>query len=65
MYMVILEQEEEEEVVEEGIPPTSDPQADNCFYFDICGSEQDTSDNKGKPWCMQPFPCILNTFCTL
>jgi hypothetical protein len=36
--MVILEHEEEE-VSEEGIPPTSDPQADNCFYFDICGSE--------------------------
>jgi hypothetical protein len=34
-----LENEEEIEVTEEKTPPPSDSQADNCFYFDICGSE--------------------------
>jgi hypothetical protein len=56
MYMVMLEhEEEEEEVTEEGIPPSSDPEAGNCFYFDICGSEQDSPDNKGKPRCICHF----------
>jgi hypothetical protein len=56
MYMVMLEHEEEEEVTEEGTPPPSDPQAGNCFYFDICGSEEDSHVNKGKPQCICHLP---------
>jgi hypothetical protein len=60
IYMVMLEHEEEEvEVTEERTPPPSDSQADNCFYFDICGSEPDSPVNEGKPWCMQPLPCVF------
>jgi hypothetical protein len=59
MYMVILEHEEEEEVSEEGIPPSSDPQTGNCFYFDICGTEEDSPDNKGKPRCICHPPCCF------
>jgi hypothetical protein len=44
-----LENEEEIEVTEEKTPPPSESQAENCFYFDICGSEPDSPTNEGKP----------------
>jgi hypothetical protein len=47
-----LENEEEVEVTEEKTPPPSESQAGNCFYFDICGSEPDSSINEGKPQCI-------------
>jgi hypothetical protein len=44
-----LENEEEVEVTEEKTPTPSESQAENCFYFDICGSEPDSPINEGKP----------------
>jgi len=56
IYMVMLEREEEVEVTEEKTPPPSDSQTGNCFYFDICGSEQDSPTNEGKPRCICHLP---------
>jgi hypothetical protein len=49
-----LENEEEVEVEEEKTspPPPAEPQAGNCFYFDICGSVPDSPINEGKPRCI-------------
>jgi hypothetical protein len=47
-----LENEEEIEVTEEKTPPPSESQAENCFYFDIYGSEPDSPTNDGKPRCI-------------
>jgi hypothetical protein len=30
-------------------PPLEEHQADNCFYFDICGTEPDSPVTQGKP----------------
>jgi hypothetical protein len=61
IYVVIyIVNEEEVEVEEEKTsPPPEEYQADNCFYFDICGIEPDSPLNQGKPRCMQPLPCVL------
>jgi hypothetical protein len=44
--------ENEEEVVveeEEATPPPQNPPSRNCFYFDICGTEPDSLQNKASP----------------
>ena len=64
MYMVMLEHEEEEEVTEDRTPPPSDPQAGNCFYFDICGIEPDSPTTQGKPRCICHLLAILKIFLT-
>jgi hypothetical protein len=49
--------EEEVEVEEERIsspPPPEEHQADNCFYFDICGTEPDSPVTQGKPSAFAP-----------
>jgi hypothetical protein len=55
-YYVWLSLENEEEVEVEGEktspPPPQEHQADNCFYFDICGTEPDSPINQGKPRCI-------------
>jgi hypothetical protein len=51
-----LENEEGVEVTEEKTPPPSESQAENCFYFDICGSEPDSPINEGKPRCICHLP---------
>jgi hypothetical protein len=48
-----LEHEEEVEATEEQVPPPLETQAENFFYFDICGSEPDSPINKGKPRCIR------------
>jgi hypothetical protein len=50
-YYVWLYLENEEEVEEEKTPPPphEEHQADNYFYFDICGSEPDSPVKQGKP----------------
>jgi hypothetical protein len=55
-YYVWLYLENEEEVEVEGektspLPP-QEHQADNCFYFDICGTEPESPINQGKPRCI-------------
>jgi hypothetical protein len=54
-YYVWLPLEHEEEVEVEGektSPPPQEPQADSCFYFDICGTEPESPVNQGKPRCI-------------
>jgi hypothetical protein len=60
-----LENKEEVEVEEARTspPPPEEPQAGNCFYFDICGAEPDSSITQGKPRCichlLVPFKIFL------
>jgi hypothetical protein len=45
----------EEEVVveeEETTPPTENPPPENCFYFDICGTDPDSPTTQNKPQCI-------------
>jgi hypothetical protein len=54
----------EEEVIveeEETAPPTETPPAGNSFYFDICGTDPESSTTQGKPWCIHLFLVILNS----
>jgi hypothetical protein len=55
-YYVWLSLENEEEVEIEGEktsrPPPQEHQADNCFYFDICGTKPESPINQGKPRCI-------------
>jgi hypothetical protein len=49
-YIWYIENEEEVVVEEEVAPqPPEDPPAGNCFYYDICGAEPDSSITQGKP----------------
>jgi hypothetical protein len=60
-----LENKEEVEVEEAKTspPPPEEHQADNCFYFDICGNEPDSPVTQGKPRCichlLVPFKIFL------
>jgi hypothetical protein len=61
-----LENEEEielEEVRTSPPPPPEEPQAGNCFYFDIYGAEPDSRVTQGKPRCichlLVPFKIFL------
>ena len=55
---------EEEIEVEEArtTPSTEEPQAGNCFYFDICGAEPDSPITQGKPRCICHLLAILKSF---
>jgi hypothetical protein len=59
-----LEYEEEIEVEEARTspPPPIEPQAGNCFYFDICGIEPDSTITQGKPRCIYHPLVILKSF---
>jgi hypothetical protein len=61
-----LENEEEVEVEEEKTspPPPEEHQAGSCFYFDICGTEPDSSINQGKPRCICHFLDSFKIFLT-
>jgi hypothetical protein len=64
-YMWLYLQNEEEKEVEEARtspPPPEEPQAGNCFYFDICGTEPDSPITQGKPWCICHPLDILKSF---
>jgi hypothetical protein len=43
-------------------PPPEEPQAGNCFYFDICGAEPDSPITQGKPRCICNPLDILKSF---
>jgi hypothetical protein len=61
LYMVMYINEEEVRAEEEETaPPTENPPAGNCFYFDICGTDPDSPTTQGKPRCIYPFLVILN-----
>jgi hypothetical protein len=61
-----LENEEEIEVEEARTspppPPPKEPQAGNCFYFDICIAEPDSPITQGKPRCICHLLAILKSF---
>jgi hypothetical protein len=60
-----LENEEEVEVEEARTsppPPPEEPQAGNCFYFDICGAKPNSPTTQGKPRCIYPLLVILKSF---
>jgi hypothetical protein len=60
-----IENEEEIEVEEARTtppPPPEEPQAGNCFYFDIFGAEPDSPITQGKPWCICHLLVILKSF---
>jgi hypothetical protein len=40
---------------EETAPPTETPPAENCFYFNIYGTDPDSSTTQGKPRCNYHF----------
>jgi hypothetical protein len=57
-----IENEEEVTVEEEEITPSiENPPAENCFYFDICGTEPDSPTTQGKPWCICHLLVVLNS----
>jgi hypothetical protein len=65
IYDIYIENEEEVVVEEEGVaPPPEDPPAGNCFYFDICGAEPDTPNNKRQAPVYLPPPCYFKIFLT-
>jgi hypothetical protein len=61
--VIYIENEEEIEVEEERTtPPPEEPQAGNCFYFDIYGTEHDSPIKQGKPRCICHLLAILKPF---
>jgi hypothetical protein len=57
-----IENEEEVSVEEEETtPPTENPPAGNCFYFDIYGIDPESPTTQGKPQCIYPFLVVLNS----
>jgi hypothetical protein len=61
-----LENEEEVDVEEtrtSSPPPPEEHQAGNCFYFDICETEPDSTVTQSKPRCichlLVPFKIFL------
>jgi hypothetical protein len=61
-----IENEEEIEVEEARTspPPPEEPQAGNCFYFDMCGAEPDSPITQGMPPVHLPPPCYFKIFLT-
>jgi hypothetical protein len=62
-----LENEEEVEVEEtrtsSQLPP-EEHETDNCFYFDICGTEPDSPVTQGKPRCIYHLLVLFKIFLT-
>jgi hypothetical protein len=49
IWLYIENTEEVTVAEEETTPSTESPPAENCFYFDICGTEPDSPTKQGKP----------------
>jgi hypothetical protein len=62
LYIEIEEEIEVEEARTTPPPPPEEPQAGNCFYFDICGAESDSPITQGKPRCIGHLLAILKSF---
>jgi hypothetical protein len=64
--MWYIENEEEIEVEEARAtpppPPPEEPQAGNCFYFDIYRGEPNSPITQGKPRCICHLLAILKSF---
>jgi hypothetical protein len=59
--LLCIENEEGVVVEEEVVPQDENPPVENNFYFDICGTDPKPLATQGKPWCIYPFPCCLNS----
>jgi hypothetical protein len=44
-----IENEEEAVVEEEVVPQDENPPVENNFYFDICGTDRESTVTQGKP----------------
>jgi hypothetical protein len=64
ILLTYIENEEEVIVEEETAPPAEIPPVENSFYFDICGTDPESSTTQGKPRCIYPFPCDFKLFIT-
>ena len=56
--------ENEEEITieeEETTPSIENPPAENCFYFDICGTEPDSPTTQGKHRCIFHLLAVLKS----
>jgi hypothetical protein len=60
LYIENKEEIEVEEARTTPPPPPEEPQAGNCFYFDICRAEPDSPATQGKPRCIYHILAILN-----
>ena len=49
IWLCIENKEEVSVEEEETAPPTENPPAGNCFYFDICETDPDYPTTQGKP----------------
>jgi hypothetical protein len=59
--MVMYRNKEEVIVEEEAAPPAETPPAENSFYFDICGTDPESTTTQGKPRRIYLFLVILNS----
>ena len=59
--LLCIENEEEVIVKEETAPQAEIPPVENCFYFDICGTDPESPTTQGKPQCIYPFLVVLNS----
>jgi hypothetical protein len=62
--LLCLENEEEVIVKEETAPLSEIPPVENSFYFDICGTDPESTTTQGKPRCSYPFPYCFKLFIT-
>jgi hypothetical protein len=62
-YIWLCIENEEELAVEEEetAPSTENPPAENCFYFDICGTEPYSPTTQGKPRCICHLLVVLKS----
>jgi hypothetical protein len=54
VYIWLCIENKEKVSVEEGeiAPPTETPPTGNSFYFDICGTDPESTTKQGKPRCI-------------
>jgi hypothetical protein len=62
IWLYIENEEIEVEEARTTPPPPEEPQARNCFYFDIYGAEPDSPIMQGKPQCICHLLAILKSF---
>jgi hypothetical protein len=59
--LLCIENEEEIVVEEEVVTPAENPQAENNFNFDICGTDQNLLQHKASPGAFTHFLVVLNS----
>jgi hypothetical protein len=59
--LLCIENKEEVVVEEEVAPQAKIPPVEKNFYFDIYGTDPESPATHGKPRCIYPFPCVLNS----